>query len=153
MGSGEARGRRCARPGCRAWAVRGTAYCRWHQGDAGIVGERSAGHAVRSAFSDGRRDNVLGPLIEERLADVLATLSGRGDTGDLLDEAIAALRVVLAKVLAEEEDAGRLATSIPRIVDSVVRAVRARRAVSGAVAEDLTEALTQILIELGVGEA
>ena len=149
MGSGEARGRRCARSGCRAWAVRGTAYCRWHQGDAGFGGENPRGVVGESADGYGG----LGPAIEERLADVLVMLTGHGETGDLLDEAIAALRVVLAKVLAEEQDAGRLATSIPRIVDSVVRAVRARRAVSGAVAEDLTEALTQILIELGVGEA
>ncbi len=56
------------------------------------------------------------------------------------------------RVLAEEDDPERLATSIPRIVDTVVRAVRAQRALSGVMAEHLTEALTQVLIELGLGE-
>jgi hypothetical protein len=60
--------------------------------------------------------------------------------------------LVLARVLAEEEDPARLATSIPRIVDAVVRAVRAQRTVSGAMADDLTEELTQILLEMGLDE-
>ena len=71
-----------------------------------------------------------------------------GSEGSLSDE-IGALRLVLARVLAEEEDPARLATSIPRIVDAVVQA---QRTLSGTMAEDLTEALTQVLIELGLGE-
>ena len=59
---------------------------------------------------------------------------------------------MLARVLAEEEDPARLATSIPRIVDAVVRGVRAQRTLSETMAEDLTEALTRVLIELGLGE-
>lgn len=68
-----------------------------------------------------------------------------------LTEEIAALRIVLARLLAEEDDPGRLATSIPRVVDAVVRAVRAQRAIGGTAAEDLTSAVTQVLIELGLG--
>ena len=48
---------------------------------------------------------------------------------------------MLARVLAEEEDPACLATSIPRIVDAVVRAVRAQRTLSGTMAEDLMQAL------------
>lgn len=126
-------GRRCAVPGCRAWAMRGHEVCRAHR-DWGR--EPPAGEAALRA------------RLEERIAAVLAQAGG----AQSLAEEIGALRLVLARVLAEEDDPARLAASIPRIVDAVVRAVRAQRALSGVQAEGLTEALTQVLIELGLGE-
>jgi hypothetical protein len=91
---------------------------------------------------------VLRARIEERVAAVLA----QAGNPQPLTEEIGALRLVLARVLAEEDDPGRLASSIPRIVDTVVRAMRAQHALSGAMAEHLTEALTQVLLELGLGQ-
>lgn len=127
-------GRRCARPGCRAWAMRGHEYCRAH---------RSGGREPPSST-----EARLRARLEERIAAVLA----QAGSAQSLAEEIGALRLVLARVLAEEDDPARLAASIPRIVDTVVRAVRAQRALSGVQAQGLTEALTQVLIELGLGE-
>lgn len=126
-------GRRCSYPGCRAWAMRGHDRCRAHRG---------------GAREPPVREDVLRARVEERVAAVLGQAGGAGS----LAEEIGALRLVLARVLAEEDDPARLARSIPRIVDAVVRAVRAQRALSGAQAEGLTEALTQVLLELGLGE-
>lgn len=126
-------GRRCARPGCRAWAMRGHEYCRAH---------RQGGREPPAI--DAER---LGARLEERVTAVLL----QAGQALPLDDEISALRLVLARVLAAEDDPQRLAASIPRIVDAVVRAVRAQRALSGAQAEGLTEALTQVLLELGLG--
>ncbi len=146
------RGRPCARPGCRAWAMRGAEQCRAHQPTAnqasppGSAGERR--DRAAELFQQRLERGSYRDLFDQRIAGVIARA---GSEGSLNDE-IGALRLVLARVLAEEEDPARLATSIPRIVDAVVRAVRAQRTLSGSMAEDLTEALTQMLIELGLGE-
>ncbi len=113
--------------------MRGHDYCRAHR-----PGEREPSEA----------SGALRARIEERIA---AALEQAGSAQPLAEE-ISALRLVLARVLAEQDDPERLATSIPRIVDTVVRAMRAQHALSGAMAEHLTEALTQVLVELGLGE-
>lgn len=151
--------RRCARPGCRAWAMRGAAYCRAHVHQAGQTGRATSdapdgapetaerGGTAPSSFRERLERGGYRELFERRVAEVLAE-AGHG--ASLADE-IGALRLVLARVLAEEEDPAQLASSIPRIVGVLVRAVRAQRTISGEAAEDFTEALTQVLIELGLG--
>lgn len=114
--------------------MRGREYCRAHRG--------------WGREPPARDEAGLRARLEERVAAVLE----QAGSAQTLAEEIGALRLVLARVLAEEDDPERLASSIPRIVDTVVRAVRAQRALSGAMAENLTEALTQVLIELGLGE-
>lgn len=141
--------RRCARPGCRAWAMRGQEYCRAHRGleDRAPPVEddaREASEAFAARLASGRYRE----LFERQVAAVLAEA---GQDVSLADE-IGALRLAMAKVLAEEDDPARLAASISRIVDAVVRAVKAQRTLSGAMAEGLTEAMTAILIELGLDE-
>ncbi len=111
------------------------------------------GHDYCWAHRPGEREppgasEALRARIEERVAAVLE----QAGSAQPLAEEIGALRLVLARVLAEQDDPERLATSIPRIVDTVVRAMRAQHALSGAMAEHLTEALTQVLVELGLGE-
>ncbi len=134
------RGRRCEHPGCRAWAMRSERLCRAHlpRNQVDLV----------DAKPPIRERSVL----ERRVDDVVARVASEAglERASLADE-IGALRLVLARLLAEEEDATRLATSIPRVVDAVVRAVRAQRAISGETAESLTSAVTQVLIDLGLG--
>jgi hypothetical protein len=146
------RGRHCARPGCRAWAMRGAGYCRAHQPVPDDVeqveDERDRRDRAVEVF---RRRLERGNYRELFDLHIAAVIAHADSEGSLADE-IGALRLVLARVLAEEEDPARLATSIPHIVDAVVRAVRAQRTLSGAMAEDLTEALTQILLEMGLDE-
>ena len=91
-------------------------------------------------------------LFARRVEAALERLQSSSAEPESLAEEIGALRLVLARLLADEEDAARLASSIPRIVDTTVRAIRTQRTLSGTLAESLTEALTQLLIELGLGE-
>jgi hypothetical protein len=132
--------------------MRGVEQCRAHQpatdqaSPPGSTGERR--DRAAEVFQQRLERGSYRDLFDQRIASVIERA---GSEGSLNDE-IGALRLVLARVLAEEEDPVRLATSIPRIVDAVVRAVRAQRTLSGTMAEDLTEALTQMLIELGLGE-
>jgi hypothetical protein len=131
--------RACQRAGCRAWAMRGGEFCRSHQ----TVLDRAVD----------RQEGKTDELVSRRIASILLRAGVPDqDRAPPLDDEIGALRLVLAKVLETEEDPRRLATSIPRIVDALVRATRAQRLVQGDQAEGLTEALTQVLLELGLGE-
>ncbi len=83
-------------------------------------------------------------LFEGRLKEVIAQAAAERS---LTDE-IGALRFVLARLLAEEEDVTKLATSVARVATVAIQAARTQRAISGELADGLTEALTQILTEL-----
>jgi hypothetical protein len=132
-------GRACQRAGCRAWAMHGYEFCRAHQ----TVLERAID----------RQPWSVDELTSRRIASILLRAGVPDqDRAPPLDDEIGALRLVLARVLETEDDPRRLASSIPRIVDALVRATRAQRQVQGDQAEGLTEALTQVLIELGLGE-
>ena len=63
-------------------------------------------------------------------------------------EEIGALRLVLARLLVEEDDLTKLAANVARVASVAVQAARAQRTIDGEVAQSLTEALTQILIEM-----
>lgn len=131
--------RACQRAGCRAWAMRSGDFCRSHQ-------------SVLDRAVDRQTDGT-DELVSRRIASILLRAGVPDqDRAPPLDDEIGALRLVLARVLESEEDPRQLATSIPRIVDAMVRATRVQRQVQGDQAEGLTEALTQVLLELGLGE-
>ena len=67
--------------------------------------------------------------------------------GGVTDE-LAVLRIVMARLLAEEEDPVTLANAVARVASVSIQAARAQRAISGQLAEGLTDALTTILTEL-----
>jgi hypothetical protein len=155
-------GKRCAREGCRAWAMRGAATCRVHA--VGTTGPRGV------AGADDRVANEAGEERERRAHEFWSRLE-RGDYRDLLErtlaklveqagregaltEEIGTLRVVLKTLLNTDlkEHADELSVSIPRLVNAIVRALKAQRAISGQTAGDLTEALTRVLLEMGLGE-
>jgi hypothetical protein len=95
----------------------------------------------------GRRDE----LVEQAVA---AVLTGIGRELSLGQE-IGALRLMLQRVIAMDAldgDPRDTATTIARLTDGIVRAVRAQRAISGELADELSAALTTVLIELGLGE-
>ena len=52
----------------------------------------------------------------------------------------------------ERDNLEGLSVSVPRVVGATVRALKALRAISGETAGDLTEALTRVLLEMGLGE-
>ncbi len=84
-------------------------------------------------------------LLEPALWEVIAAA---GAERGLANE-IGSLRVVLARLLAEEADSGRLAQNAARVTAVLVQATRAQHALSGEMADGLAEAVTHILAEFG----
>jgi hypothetical protein len=86
-------------------------------------------------------------LFEPPLGEVL--LQAAAEQG-LADE-LGAVRVALARLLAEEEDASKLAVGVARLVVVAIQAVKTRRAIGeGAegTSEELTAALSRMLDEI-----
>ena len=83
-------------------------------------------------------------LLGARLGEVMAQAAAEAG----VTEELGALRIVMARLLTEEEDPVVLAPLIARIASVSIQAARAQRAISGQLAESLTEALTTILAEL-----
>lgn len=150
--------RKCARPGCRAWAVRQTDYCYAHrhlapgsQQDTAAA-DSAAGRAERSAmFARAARAGQVEQLIEQAVQQVITqTAADRS-----LETEIGALRIVLRRVLALDAldgDPQATAATVSRLVDSIVRAVKTQRQLTGGVADAVADALTTMLIELGIGD-
>jgi hypothetical protein len=139
---------RCATPGCGRFVRQGATWCRVHEDDdlgtaiAGFGEDERAAVAVefrrRLDEGDYRR------LFDEKLKEVIAQAAvERG----LADE-IGALRVVLARLLLEEDDLSKLVAGVARLASVTVQAARAQRAIVGDQADGLTEAIAQILAEL-----
>ncbi|MGI8643678.1 MAG: hypothetical protein ACR2LS_06130 [Thermomicrobiales bacterium] len=83
-------------------------------------------------------------LFDQKLSNVIAQAAQERN----LSTEIGSLRFVLARLLAEEEDVGKLATSVARVSSVLVQATRVQRTIGGEVADGLTEAMTRILAEL-----
>jgi hypothetical protein len=140
--------RRCATPGCGRFVRQSARWCRNH-GDGEVEAddvrrgddERAAATAAfrrRLDAGDYRR------LYDETLREVIAQAAAvRG----LADE-IGALRVVLARLLLEEDDLSKLVAGVARLASVTVQATRAQRAIAGEQADGLTDAIAQILAEL-----
>ena len=147
--------KRCARPGCRAWAVRGATYCYAHRAletDPDETTETDDGRLARSAgFARAVRSGQADRLIEQAVQQVIRQA---GEEGSLQQE-IGALRIVLQRVIAMDAldgDPAQTAATVARLVDSLVRAVKMQRALKGDLADDLAGALTTVLIEMGLGD-
>jgi hypothetical protein len=86
-------------------------------------------------------------LFGERLNDLMVQAASDGGVADEL----AVLRIVMARLLAEETDPVVLAKSIARVASVSIQAARIQRAINGQLAEGLTDAITTILAEFGAG--
>jgi hypothetical protein len=142
---------RCAATGCGRFAGRGETFCRRHREEdeasgrappgveVGGDGGRAADFRERLAGGDYRA--LLGPGVWSAIAQAGAAADLRGEIG--------LLRVVLARLLLEEDDPARLAQGTARVAGALVQAARAQHALSGDSADGLTDAVTRILAELG----
>lgn len=154
-------GGRCGAPGCGRFVRAADGYCGRHAAlggleelvvaapefgaDGGETAEAArARRAAVAAFRERLASGDYRALYEQRLGEVIAQAAA---LGGLADE-IGALRFVLARLLAEEEDVSKLAVGVARVTAVAVNAARTQRAISGDAAEGLTAALTQILAEL-----
>lgn len=147
--------KRCAHPGCRAWAMRGASYCYAHRAMEqldDVPGETAMGRLERSdSFARAVRSGQADRLIEQAVQQVIR----QAGTDGSLQQEIGALRIVLQRVIAMDAldgDPTKTAATVARLVDSLVRAVKMQRALEGELADDLAGALTTVLIEMGLGD-
>ncbi len=155
---------RCKAPGCHAITRASAGYCVAHRhlGTAHDAGgeereesfteqvEREAverRQAAAAAFRQRLEAGDYRGLFGERLAELMAQAAADGGVTDEL----AVLRIVMARLLAEEEDPVTLAKAVSRVAAVSIQAARAQRAINGQLAEGLTDALTTILTELEAG--
>jgi hypothetical protein len=86
-------------------------------------------------------------LFGERLTGLMTQAAAEGG----VDDEIAVLRIVMARLVAEEDDPVTLAKAISRVAAVSIQAAKARRAINGQLAEGLTDAITTILADLDGG--
>ena len=89
----------------------------------------------------------FGELLDANLAGVMT----QATIGNDLAQEIGALRVAIARViaqLADEEDPTKLAGSLARLTTASVQAHRARHALGGSEADEFTQALNHVLMEI-----
>lgn len=140
---------RCQAPRCGRYVRIGAAHCDKHDETepAGMTDEQEQ---RRQAFLERLEKGEYAALFDENLSRVIAqaaqAMKERGP-----DDEIGALRFVMARLLAEEPDVTKLASSVTRVVTAAMQAARTGRTIGGETAEGLTGALTQILAELDEG--
>jgi hypothetical protein len=163
--SKEARmGKRCQWPGCRAWAMRGTTHCWSHRADTAALDASGAYHALpderrarAEAFSALVTHGAGGDLVERAVGAMLAAMAVGGERVPLEGE-IRALRLILSRVIALDALEGEpreVAQTVTRLVDTIVRAVRAQHGLVGDGADGELAALaalvSSVMDEIGMG--
>ncbi len=119
-----------------------------HEHDAAQRGEREQ---RRQAFAAAIRSGQAADALE---ACVRETVSLAGQGIDVSFE-LGALRLLLQQVVAIDSldgDPRQTALTATRLTDAIARLVRMQRTVSGDQADDISSAMTRLLLELGLGE-
>ena len=159
---------RCQAGGCTNFARSASGFCAAHknesrrrEGEQSGRGE-SLTFADRAAQEEHERRRAAAAEFRARLeAGDYRGLFGRQVAGLMaqaaaeagVDDEIAILRIVMARLVAEEDDPVTLAKAISRVAAVSITAARARRAINGQLAEGLTDAITSILAEIdGTGK-
>lgn len=94
----------------------------------------------RERVAQGRYDALLDTPVRNVLREGAAI---RG-----VDEELGAIRFALAKLLAEELDANKLAAGVARLTSAAVQAMKMGQAIGDETDESLADLLNQILIDL-----
>lgn len=148
---------RCAAIGCGRFVGRDSRFCSRHKqlplpepgGTIPPTATGPPGAEERAEIFEKRlADSNYRALFDARVITVMTEAAEHLEKHGLGDE-IGALRFVLARLLAEEEDLSRLAGNVSRVVSVAVAAAKAQRAINGEVAKGLIEALTKIMEEVG----
>ena len=111
---------------------------------AGEDGRAETVERARETFRRGLERGDYHALLDRRLA---ALLDQAATQRGLADE-IGALRFVLKRLLAEEDDVTRLAAGVARVTGVAIRAAQAERALAAASSDRLSAALAEVLAEL-----
>ena len=162
-------GRRCVVVGCERRVKPGQVVCLDHRGTrAGREARRAAtrllaeaGKAVAVAeegsVTEGRRmadefwrkveQGTFAGLMEEPLQRVMAEAAEE----DQLELEIGGLRVLLVRLLTEEEDLSKQALGASRVVQALARAVRTRAAVRAMGPNPWDQSLEEVLAQVEAG--
>jgi len=151
---------RCEAAGCGRFVAAGRGYCSRHEQEHDLERVANDVLAARPVANGPPGVSERAEIFEQRLADrnyralfdarviqVMTDAAEHLEEHGLGDE-IGALRFVLARLLAEEEDLSRLAGNVSRVVSVAVAAAKAQRAINGEVAQGLVDAFTHILLEV-----
>ncbi len=130
--------RRCDKPGCRAWAMRGQLLCRAHRrssGQAQRAGQAPAGGLYEQLFTAQEREQI-GKQLESAQRS--------------LDEEVSLMRIMIRRVMerAGEDDPSRALPLVRQAMDAICRALRTERVLSGEASDSLAGALGRALNEI-----
>lgn len=108
--------------------------------------DSSAGRrrAAKAAFRARLESGDYRELFGDGLGEVMAQAAEQADVSDELG----ALRIVMARLMEEEDDLVVLAGLVARVASVSIQAARIQRAITGQLAESLTDAVTTILADL-----
>ena len=108
--------------------------------------DSSAGRrrAAKAAFRARLESGDYRELFGGRLGEVMAQAAEEASVADELG----ALRIVMARLMEEEDDLEVLAGLVARVASVSIQAARIQRAITGQLAESLTDAVTTILADL-----
>jgi hypothetical protein len=126
-------------------------YCRSHLPDDGDDERVSERRVLTDAFARRVRHGERGDLVECIVRAVVDAIDAGEPTGPALDGEIGALRLVLSRVIAVDALAGEprdLALTVTRLVDAIVRAIKAREGLAGDGADGLDALTVRVLDEL-----
>ena len=99
---------------------------------------------LRECFHERVAQGRYDELLDRPMRDVLR--EGAAIRG--VDEELGAIRFALAKLLAEELDASKLASGVARLTSAAVQAMKMGQSISDETDESLADLLNQILIDL-----
>ena len=115
---------RCRHAGCGRFIRSGEAVCRRH-GEA----DNDGGTAAEAGVAAGgfRRPWLTGAYRSQAEDEVAAAVAAEADAGAGLRGELGVIRIALARLLDEEEDAGRFALGVARLVAVAVQAARVQQ--------------------------
>ena len=128
-----------------AWGARQDAREDDDRDEADRTRRRAAVAAFRRGVEAGTFDDLMG-------APLRATITGGAREQGLEDE-IGMLRLVMVRLLVEEDDLTRLVGGVARLATAITQATRLRRTIGSEAAGDLLETLTRVLTDLDDGAA
>jgi hypothetical protein len=137
-------------PRCGRYVRAGAPHCDRHDPSTSGEGRVETSDDAHARFLELLNRGEYAGFFDDRLLEVMRqaaqAMSERG-----LTEEIGALRMVLSRLVKEEQDLSKLTASVTRVASVAVQAARTQRAINGDTARGLTSALTQILAELDEG--
>lgn len=141
-------GRQCTHSRCSRFVRASEDFCPRHRPDANAFAliaapDDEAADIFRERLERGQYRGLFDLNVQQVIDQAAAQVTEHG----LIDE-LGALRMVLARILLEEQDLSRMVTNVTRVASVAVRAAQAQRVISGQAADGLTDALTTILVEV-----